>query len=99
GSAKDGGSGAPPEGSGELSAAQRRYLERGVTEAGGKLPLFDEDGREIPHRTIETCVARGWAEPWTKNPIKPGWKGCRLTASGYRVLGKKPPSNRGGSEA
>ena len=31
-----------------LSEAQRRYLERGLVEPGGKLPLFDREGREIP---------------------------------------------------
>jgi hypothetical protein len=55
------------------SEAQRRYLERGLTEPGGKLPLFDRQGREIPHKTIETCIAHGWAAPWFANPIKPDW--------------------------
>jgi hypothetical protein len=41
--------------------AQRRYLERGLTQPGGKLPLFDRDGREVPKRTVESCVAHGWA--------------------------------------
>jgi hypothetical protein len=27
---------------------QRRYLERGLSEPGGKLPLFDHNGREVP---------------------------------------------------
>jgi hypothetical protein len=73
--------------------AQRRYLERGMNEPGGKLPLFDREGREIPKRTIEACIAHGWAEPWTKNPIKPDWLVCRLTAQGYRVLGDAPPAS------
>ena len=30
---------------------QRRYLERGLSEPGGKLPLFDRDGREVAPRT------------------------------------------------
>ena len=66
---------------------QRRYLERGLNEPGGKLPLFGPDGREVPKKTIEACLAHGWAEPWTKNPIKPDWLVCRLTPEGYRVLG------------
>jgi hypothetical protein len=70
--------------------AQRRYLERGLSEPGGKLPLFDRDGREVPKKTIEACVAHGWAEPWGKNPIKPDWLVCRLTQAGYRVLGHSP---------
>jgi hypothetical protein len=72
--------------------AQRRYLERGVAEPGGKLPLFDRNGREVPRKTIDACIARGWAEPWTRNPIKPDWLVCRLTAAGYRVLGRTPPA-------
>jgi hypothetical protein len=74
------------------SEAQRRYLERGLTQPGGKLPLFDRDGREVSRKTIEACVAHGWATPWVHNPIKPDWLVCRLTAAGYRVLGGQPPS-------
>ncbi|HEY7458877.1 MAG TPA: hypothetical protein VH765_09005 [Xanthobacteraceae bacterium] len=80
-----------PESAGGPSAAQRRYLERGLREAGGKLPLFDEAGREIPRRTIESCMAHGWAELWGSNPVKPDWLVCRLTPLGYRVLGHEPP--------
>ena len=72
--------------------AQRRYLERGLTQAGGKLPLFDRNGREVAKQTIESCIAQGWAVPWVHNPIKPGWLVCRLSAAGYRVLGGEPPS-------
>ena len=71
--------------------AQRRYLERGLTQPGGKLPLFDREGRAIPHKTIETCIAHGWAEPWFANLLKPDWLVCRLTAQGYLVLGQAPP--------
>ena len=67
--------------------AQRRYLERGLTEPGGKLPLFDRDGREVPKKTVEACLVHGWAESWGKNPIKPDWLVCRLTPAGYRGLG------------
>jgi len=70
--------------------AQRRYLERGLTQAGGKLPLFDRDGREVARKTVESCVAHGWAAPWVQNPIKPDWLVCRLTEAGYRVLGSEP---------
>ena len=72
--------------------AQRRYLERGLKQAGGKLPLFDHEGREVPRRTVESCLAHGWAAPWTANPIKPDWLVCRLTDAGYRVLGVAPPA-------
>jgi hypothetical protein len=71
--------------------AQGRYLARGLTQPGGKLPLFEVDGREISKRTIAACMAHGWAEPWTHNPIRPDWLVCRLTAAGYRVLGATPP--------
>jgi hypothetical protein len=70
---------------------QRRYLQRGLTEPGGKLPLFDREGREVAARTVRACIAHGWTEPWFHNPIKPEWLVCRLTASGYAVLGRAPP--------
>jgi hypothetical protein len=69
---------------------QRRYLERGLTQPGGKLPLFDRDGRGVASRTIEACVAHGWAERWVHNPIRPEWQVCKLTAKGYEVLGRRP---------
>jgi hypothetical protein len=78
-----------PEGMEIITPAQRRYLARGLEEPGGKLPLFDEGGREISRRTIEACLAHGWAEPWIRNPVKLDWLVCRLTDSGYRVLGKR----------
>jgi hypothetical protein len=70
------------------SEAQRRYLERGLTQPGGKLPLFDADGREIPRKTIESCLAHGWAAPWFDNPLKADWLVCKLTPDGYAVLGQ-----------
>ena len=73
------------------SEAQRRYLERGLTQPGGKLPLFDLEGREVAKNTVESCVARGWASAWVQNPIKAAWLVCRLTPAGYRVLGGDPP--------
>jgi hypothetical protein len=72
--------------------AQIRYLIRGIKEPGGKLPLFDDEGQEIDIRTIRSCVARGWAEPWFANPIKPTWLVCRLTPSGYKILGVEKSS-------
>lgn len=71
--------------------AQTRYLIRGLKQPGGKLPLFDEEGQEIDVRTIRSCIERGWAEPWFKNPIKKDWLVCKLTAEGYRVLGGEKP--------
>jgi hypothetical protein len=73
------------------SEAQVRYLTRGLSEPGGKLPLFDRDGREIPKKTIDACIAHGWAEPWIANPMKPDWLVCRLTPAGYRALGHPGP--------
>ena len=81
----------PLSGSGFMTPAQRRYLARGLKQPGGKLPLFDEHGQEISHRTIEACVAHGWAKAWSRNPVNPGWLVCRLTEQGYRALGKNPP--------
>ena len=63
----------------------------GSIKPGGKLPLFDRDGRQVAASTIEACIAHGWAEVWTRNPIKPEWLVCRLTVAGYRVLGRDPP--------
>jgi hypothetical protein len=77
---------------GRPTEAQRRYLARGLTQPGGKLPLFDEAGAAIAPRTVESCMAHGWAEPWFRNPTKPDWIVCRLTADGYRILGHEPPS-------
>ena len=69
---------------------QRRFLERGLTQPGGKLPLFDSDGRQVPRKTVEACISHGWAEPWTANPIKPEWLVCKLTSAGYRMFGAAP---------
>lgn len=68
------------------TAAQSRWLRRGLEQPGGKLPLFDEAGREIPHRTIKACMAAGWAEPWFSNPIKPDWMVCKLTPQGIAAI-------------
>lgn len=73
------------------SSAQKRYLRLGLGQAGGKLPLFDENGQRIDPRTINSCLTQGWCEPWFKNPIKPDWRVCRLTDAGRKVaaIGKK----------
>lgn len=70
--------------------AQRRWLARGADQPGGKLPLFDRQGREVPRTTIRACIEAGWAEPWFANPVKPDWLVCKLTAEGYRVIGRPP---------
>ena len=79
---------------GRPTDAQRRYLERGLVQPGGKLPLFDATGREIPRKTIEACIAHGWAERWHSNPIMPEWLVCRLTTRGYQALGQRPSEAR-----
>ncbi len=61
---------------------QRRWLRRGLDQAGGKLSLFDDNGQRITERTVQSCIARGWAEPWFDNPLKPGWLVCKLTDEG-----------------
>lgn len=70
----------------KTSAAQRQYLKRGLTQPGGKLPLFDRDGQQIGLDTIRACIRAGWAEPWFDNPIKPDWLVCKLTQAGRQVL-------------
>lgn len=69
------------------TAAQLRYLARGLTQPGGKLPLFDEDGQMVPVDVVRACIARGLAAPWFDNPIKPDWIVCRLTEKGRRLSG------------
>ncbi|RMF14693.1 MAG: hypothetical protein D6757_05825 [Alphaproteobacteria bacterium] len=71
------------------SAAQLRYLERGLGQPGGKLPLFDDEGQRIDPRTIRACLDAGWAEPWARNPIKPDWLVCRLTTTGRALLARR----------
>ena len=64
------------------SAAQLVWLRRGLKQAGGKLPLFDEWGQKVNEQTIRSCIAQGWAEPWFANPLKPDWLVCKLTDAG-----------------
>ena len=70
------------------SENQIRYLKRGLTQPGEKLPLFDELGQEFDVRTIRACIKAGWSEPWFANPLKPEWLVCRLTDSGRELLTK-----------
>lgn len=77
--------GLPPS-PGEPTDVQRAWLLRGLGQPGGKLPLFDEDGRRIDARTIRSCIEQGWAEPWFANPLKPDWLVCRLTAAGRALV-------------
>lgn len=70
------------------SSTQRKWLERGLTQAGGKLPLFDEYGQQVNAQTVKSCIRNGWAEPWFSNPLKPDWLVCKLTDLGREVLNK-----------
>ena len=72
-----------------LTTAQKRYLERGLSEPGGKLPLFDRQGQRIKDQTIKACIKNGWCEPWYKNPVKPDWLVCKLTENGVAILKDK----------
>ena len=65
---------------------QRKWLTRGLDQAGGKLPLFDEFGKKVSDRTVRACIEHGWAEPWFNNPLKPDWQVCKLTEAGRRML-------------
>jgi hypothetical protein len=76
------------------SPAQRVWLSRGLDQPGGKLPLFDDYGKQIDPRTVQACIEQGWAEPWFSNPIKRDWLVCKLTAAGRQAAAK--PSARPG---
>jgi hypothetical protein len=66
---------------------QRAYLLRGLSQPGGKLPLFDESGQRYAERTLRVCLEQGWAEPWFANPLKPDWLVCKLTDEGRAMVG------------
>jgi len=69
-----------------LSMAQKKWLTRGLTQPGGKLPLFDENGKKINQQVVRKCVDAGWAEPWFTNQLKPDWLICKLTDDGRHAL-------------
>lgn len=68
------------------SAAQRAWLARGLRQPGGKLPLFDASGQQVSPQMVRSCIARGWAEPWFSNPLKPDWLVCKLTPKGRKLV-------------
>jgi|GEM_PF-1799213 hypothetical protein len=43
--------------------AQQVWLHRGLSQPGGKLPLFDKYGQTVSPRLVKTSVEQGWAEP------------------------------------
>jgi hypothetical protein len=61
------------------------YLRRGLSQPGGKLPLFDLDGQEVDETVVRHCLDRGWAEAWFQNPLRPDWLVCKLTDAGRRA--------------
>ena len=69
-----------------LTAPQRRWLERGLGQPGGKLPLFDRNGQRYDVRMIRSAIDHGLVEPWFSNPIKPDWLVCRLSDKGRAAL-------------
>ncbi len=74
----------------KVTQQQLRWLKRGLDQAGGKLPLFDGNGRKVSERTVKSCIEHGWAEPWFANPLKPDWLICKLTESGREVAQQCP---------
>ena len=76
------------------SGAQRTFLSRGLGQPGGKLPLFDEFGQHYNGRTISSCIAQGWAEPWFDNPIKRDWMVCKLTTAGRAAMAQAAAEDR-----
>lgn len=72
--------------SGAPSRAQLDWLQRGVNQPGGKLPLFNDEGQQVSERTVKSCIDKGWAKPWFSNPLKPDWIVCKLTDQGRKAL-------------
>lgn len=70
------------------SPAQHNWLTRGLGQPGGKLPLFDRDGKRVSPQMVRACLDAGWAEPWFANPLKPDWQVCKLTKSGRQALAR-----------
>ena len=66
----------------KLSNIQLNWLKKGLSQTGGKLPLFDSHGQKVSAQTVNSCIKNGWAEPWFSNPIKPDWLVCKLTELG-----------------
>ncbi|WP_085904913.1 hypothetical protein [Kiloniella majae] len=77
------------------NSKQLEWLQRGLDQAGGKLPLFDEHGQHYDVRLIRACIDHGWAEPWFSNALKPDWIVCKLTKKGRDFCTSTPhPSPR-----
>jgi hypothetical protein len=88
----------PASGAHVPTASQIAWLQRGLDQPGGKLPLFDANGKKVDTRTIRRCLDVGWAEPWFTNPIKPDWLVCKLTASGRALALRALRARSGGRQ-
>ncbi len=69
----------------KVTQQQLGWLQRGLDQAGGKLPLFDDKGRKVSEPTVKSCIDHGWAEPLFANPLKPDWLICKLTDAGREI--------------
>ena len=69
------------------SLAQKKYLQKGMSNMSGKLPLFDPDGQRYCERTVEACVRAGWARPAYRNNALKGMAIMRITREGRRTVG------------
>lgn len=69
-----------------VNPQERAYLKHGLSQPGGKLPLFDAQGQEISAHVIRNCLDKGLCEPWFANPLKPDWLVCRLTPKGRKTI-------------
>lgn len=72
-----------------LTNKQRSYLRAGLSQPGGKLPLFDAQGQQIDETVVRACIASGYCAPWFANPLKPDWLVCRLTEDGRAALNRE----------
>ncbi len=71
----------------KITEAQRAYLELAKDQPGGKLPIYDGEGKRVNPRTIQACMTRGLCVSWYRNPIEPGWPVCKITLTGKKVMG------------
>ena len=82
-----------PSAPSRITEDQRKWLQAGLTQPGGKLPNFDALGARVADNVIDTCLQNGWAEQWMYNPLKPDWKVCRLTDAGRAYLDEVRPKH------
>lgn len=75
-----------PQSRSQPSAGERAWLAAGLDQQQGKLPMFDADGQRIDPQIIQSCLDRGWCEPWLSFPGAPDWRPLRLTDAGMAAL-------------